>query len=111
MNVAIIGTGLIGRKRALALPETVSLKIICGLDEQRGRKLAQELRCDFEGNWIKAVNSKDVKAVFICVTNNNLAKIAVAAIKKGKHVLIEKPGGLNLSQLKSTYQAYKKNKI
>lgn len=111
MNIAIIGAGLIGRKRALALPKNVNLKTICDINKQRGKVFARDFNCDFKKNWQAAVTDKNIQAVFVCVTNNNLAKIATAAIKNKKHILVEKPGGITLKQLQDTYQAYKKNPV
>lgn len=111
MNVAIIGAGLIGKKRALALPKNVNLKTICDVNKQQGKILADQFNCNFEKDWQMVVKNKTINAIFICVTNNNLAKIAISAIENGKHVLIEKPGGINVKQLKDTLNAYKKNPV
>lgn len=111
MNVAIIGAGLIGKKRALALPKNVNLKTICDVNKQQGKILADQFNCNFEKDWQMVIKNKTINAIFICVTNNNLAKIAISAIENGKHVLIEKPGGINVKQLKDTLNAYKKNPV
>jgi len=110
MNIAIIGAGLIGRKRALALPKHF-LKIICDIDKQKADYLAKEFKCEAETDWKKIIDNKNIDAVIISTTNNLLSKIATEAIKNGKHVLIEKPGGINKEQLLRTYNAYKKNPV
>lgn len=111
MNVAIIGAGYVGRKRALALPPKINLKTICDIDEQKGQQLAREFGCNFEKNWQKVLKDKKIDAIFICTTNNFLSKIAVSAILEGKHVLIEKPGGKNLKELQKVAEAYQKRKV
>lgn len=111
MNVAIIGAGLIGRKRALALPRNINLKTVCDINRERGETLARDFNCDFKKDWQAVVKDKNIQAVFICVTNNNLAEIAIAAIKNNKHILVEKPGGINTRQVLETYSAYKKNPV
>lgn len=111
MNVAIIGAGLIGRKRALALTKNINLKTVCDINSQVGDALARDFNCDFEKNWQMVVKDKNIQAIFICVTNNNLAKIAIAAINNKKHILVEKPGGVNTKQLLDTYRTYKKNPV
>lgn len=110
MNIAIIGAGLIGRKRALALPKHF-LKIICDIDKQKVDYLAKEFKCEAETDWKKIIENKNIDAVIISTTNNLLSKIATEAIKNGKHVFVEKPGGLSLRDLRSTYAAYKKNPV
>lgn len=111
MNIAIIGAGLMGRKRAQALPKDVNLTTVCDIDDQKGKIFARQFNCSFEKDWQKVVKNKDINAIFVCVTNNNLSKIANLAIKNGKHVLIEKPGGINVKQILDTYKAYKKNPV
>ena len=53
MNIAIIGAGLIGKKRALALPKGMNLKIICDLDSKIGEQFAEEFNCQYEKDWKK----------------------------------------------------------
>lgn len=111
MNVAIIGTGAVGRKRALALPSSMNLIIVCDINSRLGKDFAREFNCDFEKDWKKVVKDKNIQAIFISVTNNNLSKIANLAVKNGKHILIEKPGGINVKQLLKTYKNFKKNPV
>ena len=110
MNVAIIGAGLIGEKRALALPNNY-LKVVCDINGQKATSFAKKFSCKAETDWKKIIDDKSIDAIIISTTNDYLAKIADAAIKKGKHILVEKPGGLNLKELKSTYEIYKKNPV
>lgn len=111
MNIGIIGAGLIGRKRANALPKNVNLSIVCDIDFAKGKESAKQFDCIFEKNWQNVVEDKEIQAIFISVTNDNLSQIAKSAISRGKHVLIEKPGGINIKQLQDTYAAYKKNPV
>ncbi len=111
MNIAIIGAGYVGRKRAQSLPKGVNLTTVCDIDEQKGEVFAHQFNCGFEKDWHKVVKDKDINAIFVCVTNNNLSKIAISAIENGKHVLIEKPGGVNFRQISDTYKAYKRNSV
>lgn len=111
MNVAIIGAGLIGRKRALALPDDVKLAIICDIDNEKGTQFAQEFKCKFEPKWAKVVSDPDIEAIIICTTNNWLSPIASSAISYSKHVLLEKPGAKDMNELQKVYEAYKKNPV
>lgn len=111
MNVAIIGAGLIGKKRALALFKGAHLKTICDINKTSGEKFAKEFNCGFERKWQKVIDDQDIQAVFICTTNNYLSRVAQQAIKNNKHVLIEKPGGINIKELQEIYRIYKKNPV
>ena len=111
MNIAIIGAGLIGRKRAKALPKNVKIKTICDINQESCLQLAEECECDSESDWKKVVRDKKIDAVIISTTNNYLSPIAVEAIRNGKHVLIEKPGARNPQEYKRIIDAQKKNKV
>lgn len=110
MNIAIIGAGLIGRKRAQALPKNVKLSIVCDSDQKKAKELAFEFKCKSETNWKKVVKTQDIQAVIISTFNKYLSEVAVSAILHGKHVLIEKPGARNLTELKNILNAYNQKK-
>ncbi|MBE0643770.1 MAG: Gfo/Idh/MocA family oxidoreductase [Bacteroidetes bacterium] len=95
MNIAIIGAGLIGGKRAAALahfPED-TLRVVCDVDLARAQGLAREHGCDAVADWREAVLRDDVDIVVNAAINAVLEPITVAALSAGKHVLCEKPLG------------------
>lgn len=99
LNVAIIGCGLIGDKRAQALKSSAELSLCYDLD----KGLSQLFASKYGG---KSVNDpqlifidKSVQAVVIATRHDSLAPLAISALKAGKHVFIEKPGGLNTEAL------------
>lgn len=108
MNAAIVGAGLIGRKRALALPKGIKLRFICDVDKARGEKFAEDFHCNYEYDWKKVVADPQIQALIICTTNNWLSPITLSAVGNGKHVLAEKPGGISLAELKKVIAAHKK---
>lgn len=100
MNYAIIGCGLIGKKRLAGLPE--GSKLIVASDTNLARaeelvKLAKTGRAvaDFK----QAVADPEVDAVIVAVINCALADVAAAAIRAGKQVLVEKPAGISVEQI------------
>src|SRR4030042_3437560 len=111
MNIAIIGAGLIGRKRAAALPKNIHLKTICDIDKKAGESFSAEYSCNFEKDRKKVVRDKDVEAIIIATTNNFLVPIALEAMKNKKHVLLEKPGARNPEEFTKLLAAQKKNKV
>ncbi len=108
INVAIIGAGLIGRKRALALPKNVNISVICDVDEKRGKEFAKDFNCRYEPDWKRIVAGSEIQAVIISTTNNWLAPITAGAVRTGKHVLAEKPGAISASELKTVLAAHEK---
>ena len=111
IGLAIIGAGLIGRKRASFLPKEIKLSLICDVDEKKGLQFAGDFHCLYEPDWKKVIANPHIQAVIICTTNNWLAAIAIASIKAGKHVLVEKPGAISVLELKTIISTYKKQPV
>jgi predicted dehydrogenase len=100
-RIAIIGCGLIGQKRLNNLPPG-SVTVACDLNLDRAKKLAaQSCGCLATDSFLEAVKSPNVDVVMVATLNNTLAQIALQAIQSGKHVLIEKPGGITVDELKN----------
>lgn len=103
---AVIGCGLIGRKRVGALGRNPALLYTCDLDAARAADLARlapgaTAVTDF--NVVLA--DARVTAVIVSTLNASLAPITLAAVRAGKHVLVEKPGALNAGQLRTIQAA------
>ena len=100
MNYAIIGCGLIGKKRLAGLPAGSKLVVACDTNLSRAEELAKLAKtgravADFK----QAVAGSDVDAVIVAVINNALAEVSAAAIRAGKHVIVEKPAGTSVAQI------------
>jgi len=111
MNIAIIGAGLIGRKRASALPKGVKLTIVCDINKQRADDFARDFNCQHETDWMKVVKDPKIDALIISTTNKYLSIVAEEAISQGKHVLIEKPGARNLSEMNKIIKAFNNKSV
>ena len=104
LNAAIIGCGLIGRKRAQALAG-FRLALCCDTDAARAQPLAAEHGARVETDWRTAVTSPDVDIVIVATTHDMLAPIAAEAARAGKHVLIEKPAARRPDELEPVAEA------
>jgi predicted dehydrogenase len=105
LGFAIIGCGLIGRKRAAHL-KTARLLYTCDLDAGRAADLAKMAPgCKSTTDYTQVLADPAVTAVIVATLNASLAPITLAAVKAGKHVLVEKPGALNSSQLRTIQAA------
>lgn len=96
-RVAIIGAGLIGRKRAAAIGGTAGSRLVAvaDVDEGRARALGGEFGAAVAKDWRSVLERGDVDVVVAAVYNASLLPIAAAALKSGRHVLCEKPLGRN----------------
>jgi len=100
MNYAIIGCGLIGKKRLAALPAGSKLVVACDTDLSRANALVEIAKTgravtDFK----EAVSDPEVDAVIVATINSTLAEISGAAIRAGKHVIVEKPAGMSVAEI------------
>jgi predicted dehydrogenase len=110
MNYAIIGCGLIGKKRVAGMPADAKLAVACDTNLSRAEelvKLAKAGRACADFN--DAVSDPKVEVVFIATLNAMLAPIALAAVKNGKHVLVEKPAAISTRELDELEAAAKKS--
>jgi predicted dehydrogenase len=109
MKVALVGCGLIGQKRMNLLPKG-SVTVACDLDLDRARKLAaQSPGCEATDSVERAASSPQVDVVMIATVNSSLAPIALAAVKNGKHVLVEKPAAISVAELEALQCAAKES--
>ena len=98
-RVALIGCGLVGQKRLKNLPPG-AVTVACDLNAERAAKLAAQTQgCEATQSVEAAVKSPKVDVVMIATLNASLAPIAWQAALAGKHVLVEKPGGIRLREL------------
>jgi len=103
-GVAIVGCGLIGRKRATALAEA---RLVACADVNRARAdaLAQPAGALATADWRDAIARSDVDIVIVSTMNDSLATIAAAAVRAGKHVLVEKPAARSVAEIDTVIAA------
>jgi predicted dehydrogenase len=99
LRVGIVGCGLIGQKRARALGDC---RLVAAVDVNPAR--AEQLAAPFPGctagsDWRAVVTRPDVDLVIACTTNDALAAVTLAAVRAGKHALVEKPAARNAAEL------------
>jgi len=105
LRAALVGCGLIGRKRAAALEGCV-LTVCCDVAAERAQAVADGVAgCLAMTDWKAAVRCEDVDIVLVATTHDQLAPIAREAAAAGKHVLIEKPGARRAYELESVADA------
>ena len=111
MNLAIVGAGLIGRKRAGSLPNGLKLTTVCDINEERGKQFAEEFGCSYTLRWEDVVGDPEVGALVVATTHDWLTPIAAGAIAHGKHVLIEKPGARSHEEFGKLIEAHRQNPV
>jgi len=109
MRIAIVGCGLIGAKRAAAAPPH-SVGIVCDRERAKADALALRTGARAVETWQDAV-AADVDAVVVATTHDQLAAIALGAVKSGKHVLVEKPAAISADEARQTADAAAKRNV
>ena len=109
MHYAIIGCGLIGKKRLTGMPVGAHLAVACDTHLARAEDLVRQAKsgravADFQS----AVADPQVETVFVSTLNSTLAPITLAAVQHGKHVLVEKPGAIAVAELEAIAAAAQK---
>lgn len=99
MRAAIIGCGLIGRKRAEAFPDNLTLVGSFDINVEASNLFAQEFSIKRYTSIEQLLGDSEVEVVFIATRHDQLAFLAQKAILAGKHVFIEKPGAINFKEL------------
>jgi len=99
MNIAIVGCGYIGQKRARYIGRNKLLATV-DRDITKAEQLAQQYQdCISYADWQPVVERKDINLIIIATQHDSLAEIGLAAIKEGKHILIEKPAARKTSEI------------
>lgn len=101
LNFAVIGCGAVGRKRVAALGPDMALLHACDPDRARAVALAGSApACQASAEGEAAFADPRVHAVIIATVHAALAPLALAAVRAGKHVLLEKPGAVRAEELR-----------
>ena len=112
MNYAIVGCGLIGKKRLAGLPAGSKLVVACDTNLARAEelvKLAGTGRAIVD--YRRAAADPQVNAVIVATVNAALAEVSAASIGAGKHVLVEKPAGVSVKQIDGLIALAKKHGV
>jgi len=107
MNVAIIGCGLIGNKRALALSNGDNLVACCDVDEIIAKRFSEKFGCPYFTKYRELFSEIECDIIIVAVINKYIKEVVIDALNFGKHVLAEKPLGRNFEEAFEIIQALK----
>lgn len=111
LGVAVVGCGLLGQKRAQALGPA-RLVACADVVLDRAQALAQTAPgAVATADWRTVLDRSDVDIVIVSATNNVLAEVTLAAVRAGKHVLVEKPAARNTGELDAVLDAVRRTDV
>lgn len=93
VGVALIGTGMWGRRLGAVVKRTPSLRLMTCYSRtaENRNSFATEFECESAASFEAAIEHPDVQGVLLLTPNNVHAEQAVACAQRGKHVFVEKP--------------------
>jgi predicted dehydrogenase/aryl-alcohol dehydrogenase-like predicted oxidoreductase len=105
---AVLGPGAIARRFISQLPASRSGRLVAvgSSDPGRAKALAGEAGDDVRaGSYEEILADPAVDAVYISTVHTTHARLALAAIRAGKHVLVEKPLAPNFGSVMAVVDA------
>jgi predicted dehydrogenase len=93
MNVGIVGAGRQGWRRARALESFLDDRLVAVADRDAAaaQRLAEAYAAATYNDWRALIDRAGVDTVLVCTPPDSHAEIAIAALERGRHVLVEKP--------------------
>lgn len=93
IQAAVIGCGAIHGMHADAIERTqgVRLAAVCDVRRERAEASAERYGCQVHTGYRELLESPDIDAVHICTPHHLHGEMALAALRAGKYVLVEKP--------------------
>ena len=103
----VVGTGDVCRYIAtdLALLDSTRLVAVSSRSAESGERFAAELGFDRGCSFEQLLLDDTVDIVYLGTPHSTHASLAVAALGAGKHVLVEKPLGVNAAEVRRVAQA------
>jgi len=115
LKVGVVGGGSISEYHLKPYFEHPNVEIvaICDNDERRLHALGKKYGVEnLYSKVSEFLANEEIDAISICTWNNSHAEIAIQALQKNKHVLVEKPLSLTLDEAYAVEAAVKEsNKI
>jgi UDP-N-acetylglucosamine 3-dehydrogenase len=111
--MGVIGAGFWGRNHTRVLTELSNTRLIavCDIDKSRAQELSSRYGVDWHYNADDLLQRSDIDGVCICTPTVTHAQIALKAISKGKHLLIEKPIAESVEAARKILEASKNKSL
>lgn len=113
IGFAIIGSGSIGKRHAEQINNIVNAKLVAVIDKDpiRAEKLAAIYDTDWSTNFLEIIKRPDIDIVNICTPSGLHSFFAIEAAKAKKHVVVEKPIDVTLTEADSIIENCKNNGV
>lgn len=99
LHFGIIGCGRVAPRHAQSLVELqqAELKVVCDVVPSRADHFHNEYGAEACTDYHKLLERKDIDVVNICTPSGLHAQMTIEALQAGKHVIVEKPMAMTLT--------------
>jgi predicted dehydrogenase len=114
LNWGVIGAGGIAKVfcNGMRFSKTGQIAAVASRSPERAAQLATTFAIPKQYNDYDALLADaEIEAVYICVIHPAHAEWAIKAAKAGKHILVEKPIGMNYSEAEAMIAAARENDV
>jgi len=114
IKIGIVGCGMFAETHLSILKKVKNVKVValCDVSEDASKRLAEKYKVSKTYTKIEDMLSKEkIEAVHILTSAQTHAKLAITAMKKGCHVLVEKPMAIDSTDAKKMIAEAKKNNV
>lgn len=101
-RIGIIGCGTIlpVHLDSIHSINNAEISVVCDIDEGKAQKIAEQEKCRIEIDYKKVLNDESIDIVHILTPHYLHTPMAIEALEKNKHVVLEKPVGISFEELK-----------
>lgn len=113
IKAAVIGVGSIGQNHARVYRELADVKLVAvsDNDEETAKRIGNRLAVDYVTDYVKLLDEYQPDLVSVSVPTVYHYDVALQAIERGIHVLVEKPIAATLEQADELIAAAKANNV
>lgn len=113
INIGLIGCGFISQKHIWAIKNTPGLKLVavCDQEPKRFEKIVKEQSCIGYQRLQNILDDKNIDLISICTPSGFHPKMIMQAARAKKHIVCEKPLGLDYFLAKKALGVCQQNKV
>ncbi len=99
-GVAIVGCGTIFpmHARAVCKADNTELLLVVDIDREKAESAAVKYGCRYDTDYKSILQDSGIEAVHLCTPHYLHGPMAKELLQSGKHVLTEKPMGINIGE-------------